>query len=305
MSDINYSIIIPHKNIPHLLQRCLDSIPRREDIQIIIVDDNSDSERVDFNHFPGAGDPRIEVYLTKEGKGAGYARNVGLRYAKGKWLLFADADDYYTKNAWPLLDQYLHVNVDIIYFGVDCVDSNTLLPASRNLKNNAIITSFLKNENNSETLLRYTCWEPWNKMWNKNFVLKNNLYFDEIPRGNDAMFVLKGGDKAYKIEAIDKPIYTVTYRSQSISHALTKETLISSLLLKIRINRFYNVRRLNYLKQSVLYDVKQAYCLFGLKFAIKEVFLIYKNHGDFFNSLVCDTKAWKRLIKRFFYGYNN
>jgi len=39
---INYSIIIPHKNIPHLLVRCLDSIPQREDVQIIVADDNSD-----------------------------------------------------------------------------------------------------------------------------------------------------------------------------------------------------------------------------------------------------------------------
>lgn len=44
MDEINYSIIIPHKNIPHLLQRCLKSIPRRKDVQIIIVDDNSDPE---------------------------------------------------------------------------------------------------------------------------------------------------------------------------------------------------------------------------------------------------------------------
>ena len=47
----NYSIIIPHKNIPELLQRCLDSIPKREDIQIIVVDDNSDTNKVDFNSF--------------------------------------------------------------------------------------------------------------------------------------------------------------------------------------------------------------------------------------------------------------
>ena len=45
---INYSIIIPHKNIPNLLQRCLDSIPNREDVQIIVVDDNSDPNIVDF-----------------------------------------------------------------------------------------------------------------------------------------------------------------------------------------------------------------------------------------------------------------
>ena len=53
MMRFKYSIIIPHKNIPVLLQRCLDSIPIRDDIQIVIVDDNSSSEIVDFDNFPG------------------------------------------------------------------------------------------------------------------------------------------------------------------------------------------------------------------------------------------------------------
>lgn len=47
-----YNIIIPHKNTPKLLQRCLDSIPQRDDLHIIIVDDNSDLEKMDFEHFP-------------------------------------------------------------------------------------------------------------------------------------------------------------------------------------------------------------------------------------------------------------
>ena len=93
----NYSIIIPHKNIPDLLKRCLDSIPRRNDVQIIVVDDNSDPEKVDFSNFPGVGEKCVEVYFTKEGKGAGFARNVGLKYAIGKWVLFADADDPVTR----------------------------------------------------------------------------------------------------------------------------------------------------------------------------------------------------------------
>ena len=51
--EINYSFIIPHRNVPHLLQRCIDSIPKRDDIQIIIVDDNSDPKIVNFECFPG------------------------------------------------------------------------------------------------------------------------------------------------------------------------------------------------------------------------------------------------------------
>ena len=43
-----YSFIIPHKNCPELLWRCIQSIPERADVQIIVVDDNSDPEIVDF-----------------------------------------------------------------------------------------------------------------------------------------------------------------------------------------------------------------------------------------------------------------
>ena len=55
----DYSIIIPSKNLPDLLQRALDSIPRRDDIQVIVVDDASDPGLVDFDAYPGLGDPRV------------------------------------------------------------------------------------------------------------------------------------------------------------------------------------------------------------------------------------------------------
>lgn len=67
-TSYHYSIIIPHKNTPRLLERCLYSIPTWDEIQIIIIDDNSNSESVDFSHFPGNGRKNTEVLFTKEGK---------------------------------------------------------------------------------------------------------------------------------------------------------------------------------------------------------------------------------------------
>lgn len=80
----HYSIIIPHKDIPKLLQRCLDSIPQRDDLEIIIVDDNSDPDIVDFDKFPGKDRLNTIIVFDKTGKGAGRARNVGIKNAKGK-----------------------------------------------------------------------------------------------------------------------------------------------------------------------------------------------------------------------------
>ena len=127
MKDVNYSIIIPHHNIPKLLLRCLDSIPKRNDIQIIIVDDNSDTSIVNFKHFPGLKQENVEVYFTKEGKGAGYARNIGLKYAKGKWILFADADDFFSDQLDSILSDYVNYDSDLLFF-------NTKRVLSKNTK---------------------------------------------------------------------------------------------------------------------------------------------------------------------------
>ena len=76
-----YSIIIPHYNIPNLLRRLLDSVPSRNDLEAIIIDDNSDSNAVDFEQFPGLDKNNVKVIFDKKGGGGGYARNIGLKHA--------------------------------------------------------------------------------------------------------------------------------------------------------------------------------------------------------------------------------
>ena len=103
---INYSIIIPHHNIPKLLIRCLASIPNRKDTEIIIIDDNSSAEIVDFDNFPGKERENTKIFFSKVNGGGGYARNIGVQMAKGDKLIFADADDFFNDNLSDLLDDY-------------------------------------------------------------------------------------------------------------------------------------------------------------------------------------------------------
>ncbi|HLW07160.1 MAG TPA: glycosyltransferase, partial [Marinilabiliaceae bacterium] len=60
-----FSIIIPHRNTPDLLKRCLGSIPVDDAIQIIIVDDGSDASLVDFKKFPGSNRKHVEIVFNK------------------------------------------------------------------------------------------------------------------------------------------------------------------------------------------------------------------------------------------------
>ena len=91
----SFSIIIPHKEIPDLLLRCLKSIPVSEDIQVIVVDDSSADADTYLDRYPDLSRPYLEFIRTTKGGGAGYARNVALGHAEGRWILFADADDFF------------------------------------------------------------------------------------------------------------------------------------------------------------------------------------------------------------------
>ena len=67
---IRFSVIIPHKGPQWQLDRCVASIPQRDDLQTIVIHD-------------------------EEGRGAGWARNQGLSQAEGSYVIFADSDDYF------------------------------------------------------------------------------------------------------------------------------------------------------------------------------------------------------------------
>lgn len=66
----------------------------------------------------GKRQKNTEVLFTKEGKGAGYARNIGLSHARGKWIIFADADDFFTADCFTILNEYMDSPHEVIYFNV-------------------------------------------------------------------------------------------------------------------------------------------------------------------------------------------
>lgn len=215
---ITYSIIIPHKNTPHLLQRCLDSIPVRWDVQVIVVDDDSDPAKVDFSVFPGLSRDYTEVYFTKEGRGAGYARNIGLEKAKGKWIMFADSDDFFTPDFSGLTDKYRDSTCDIICFSTLSVHSDDVdIKADRDY-NNKRIEGYLNDPGpDTEFQLRYCFVEPWAKMIRASLIFENDIRFQETMVLNDNWFSVNVGHLAAEICAERGAVYTVTYRENSLS----------------------------------------------------------------------------------------
>jgi len=213
---IDYSIIIPSKNLPDLLRRALDSIPCRDDIQVIVVDDASDPSLVDFDAYPGLGVPQVEVVFTKEALGAGYARNVGLARATGRWTLFLDSDDLFTPEALPLMDEHKEDDVDVIYFDITSAYSDDLSDSPRHLSRSEYFTTY--EGSRREFCCRYLYSEPWGKLFRTAFLRECGFRFDETPLANDYKFSVLTGLAAGKIATDARQLCCITERRGSLSH---------------------------------------------------------------------------------------
>lgn len=226
MNKYNYSIIIPHRNIPVLLQRCLNSIPQREDIQIIVVDDNSEEDK-----RPQSSRDDVEIFYlnSTQSKGAGKARNIGLKQAKGKWLLFADADDFFNEGFLTMTDKYLDSDNDIIYWSINSVYSESLEPANRGTYINDYISRAVNGDKDSIDYVRYKFLYPSAKMIKRSLVEEKNICFDEVPASNDTMFGVKVGSNAAIIAFDTFQLYCLTVRKNSLVTSYTYKNLKSRL----------------------------------------------------------------------------
>ena len=213
--EYTFSIIIPHYDIPDLMIRCLKSIPVSEDIQVIVVDDNSPDADTYLEKYPELSRPYLEFIRTTKGGGAGYARNVGLEHAKGKWLLFADADDFFVEDMYDIISMYVESDADAIYFKNRAVYSDDVHRLSSRDRNvNRIIEEFF--ETGDEWSIRIKTYVPWGKMIKKELVDKNRIRFDEVKYSNDVFFITSVGCYANKIKVTDTVLYVVTSRRGSL-----------------------------------------------------------------------------------------
>lgn len=208
-------------------------------MEVIIIDDNSDSTKVDFANFPGKNRPSTTVVLGEGGHGAGAARNIGLQLAKGRWLIFADADDYYSTVFETMLSKYANDNRnDLVFWNAISVDENG---ATTPLSINLYIDNYMRGKAGALDVLRFQFWAPWNRMVKSKVFRDNDIKFEEIPTGNDCLAMLKssmyGGKCAVENEIVYY-YYKPTCGSQT-SRSYNYEAYVKRLIQSFKINAIY------------------------------------------------------------------
>lgn len=104
MNNPFISVIIPVYNGEKYIEKCISSLICQTitNIEIIVVNDGSTDRTSSIAHNMQSQDARI-VVIDKENEGVSIARNTALAIAKGEWIAFSDADDYYLPNGIALL----------------------------------------------------------------------------------------------------------------------------------------------------------------------------------------------------------
>lgn len=247
---LNFSVIIPHRNTPSLLERLIDSIPMREDLEIIVVDDHSDPDVVDYDHFTCKERRNMIIVSNIDSPGAGHARNFAFPLAKGRWILFADSDDFYNAGFNDFLDEYVNNDADIIYFNANSVDAETYEESNRADHLQEFISNYQKDPKRGEIVMRYMFTEPWGKLIKRNLIEDFSIRFDDTSIHEDVKFACLVGHHASKVLIDSRQLYCVTSRTDSLSRTINHQKYLDEFLVFARWRNFLkkNQPSLNLLK---------------------------------------------------------
>jgi glycosyltransferase involved in cell wall biosynthesis len=236
---INYTVIIPHHNIPNLLRRCLKSIPQRTDVQVVVVDDCSDEQYKEDLRNVEIENPLITFVKCKQCGGGGKARNIGIEHAVGKYLIFADADDFFNPCFEHVLDDYKNKEFDIAFFKGSSCDTDTYKLTHRADHLNRYIDLYLSGKDAQGKKLRYLFGEPWCKIIKKRIVDENNIKYDETLIHNDTTFGYLIGYYASSILVDNRELYCVTTRNGSVSKQASDDRVLIRTRVYAKAERFF------------------------------------------------------------------
>lgn len=225
---LGISIIMPVYNTEKYVETAIKSILDQtfKDFELIIVNDGSTDASKDIIDKYYKIDNRIKI-VNKINEGLGYARNSGLEYASGKYILFIDSDDYI--ESYTLEEIYIAAEknkADITVFNMKKVMETTgqvIEEKFLKLKNETIsIKNIGINKYFEEYFFPYIHGhEACNKLYKYELLKSSKVLFDsnDYICSEDLLFNIKLLPFVDKITSINKSYYSYTQRTNSLMNS--------------------------------------------------------------------------------------
>lgn len=314
---INVSVIIPVYNAEKYIKECIDSLLKQTypDFEIICVDDGSQDRSLEILREYEKQDGRISV-LTQRNQYAGVARNAGMERAKGKYLLFLDADDFFCED---MLERLVYEaekgQTEILVFDAYRYDnlrkkimSETWAFLRADLFGDGIKTAV----EIADVIYSFTSPSPC-KLFLKEYVKKNKLRFQEIKRANDLFFTFAALSGAERIGILrQKLMYYRIGNTQSLQGSVDDTPAVFA-LAAYALQDFLQDRKLWETFKTAFHDMAVALCVNNLGRMKSEeayLYLVKKLKNDVLPKLEIETdrpdrrfgKAIKNNEKIIVYG---
>ena len=262
------SFIIPVYNVENYLSQCIDSIICQSfrDIEVILVDDGSTDKSACVCDKYALRDSRIKV-IHKENGGLSEARNVGLDFSNGDYVVFVDSDDFWIKSTYlEELVNILQNNHSLDFLGYNCC----YYYSDRNLYTNWVeYNKLLLAETNKDKLIinLVACGTfPMSaclKIIKRNFLIENQIYFQKGITAEDIPWFLLLLDRASNFKFVNTYIYAYRQNVQgSITNSFSAKSYTN--LFNILKSETYRILHKSYskeLKHALLSFMAYEYCI--------------------------------------------
>ena len=212
------TVVIPIYNVAPYLRQCLNSVASQtlKDIEVYCIDDCSTDESYSIAEEFADKDNRFHALKNEKNMGAAETRNRGLKLAKGDYIAFWDADDWYELNA---LEKCCSIcdktEADIAIYKYSQFDDTTGVSTLINLNIPGHILPRIKKvfsfEDFPNKIYDFFAPAPQVKVFRRKFILENDLHFQSLPSCNDVYFYMMGISLAKKIIYLDEPFLHYRY----------------------------------------------------------------------------------------------
>lgn len=210
---VKVSIIMPVYNDEEYLDKSINSIINQslKDIEIICIDDGSTDNSLKLLKDLEKKYNFIKI-ISQENKGAGKARNAGLKIAKGEYIAFLDSDDIFIDST-ALEKMYNYgIEEDAIMISANIKALNNGELIDHHIYKSKRCTYF-----SEKKLVKSDDYGiPWyfyKNMFKRSFLVENNIYFPDLRRGQDPIFLVKTLANIKEFAAL--PIYLYGYNVSS------------------------------------------------------------------------------------------
>ncbi len=214
----NLSVIIPAFNAANKIERCLKSILNNNlNLQLIVVNDGSEDNLLEILKPYSM----IQIINLSFKHGVSFARNEGLKYVKGVYFTFVDADDYIKDNIYDLLyDEAIKHDLDVCGMNYYDQDSKSKYIYPQKVMDNLGVKEAILNDQLSLVV--------WDKIY-KTSVFKKCQFNEELTINEDYVYSLNYLIKSKRLKMINEYGYYYLNNQNSLTNKYTCQVIVDNL----------------------------------------------------------------------------